>query len=205
MPQTGPDLVSAGYATSNPVTAFLNGTTQVAQPNLAARSNLYLTGLNGLVDSATGLTSGLGIAVPIPVVAGDTITKVSVLVGAATASSTPTHQWAALYSGITIPALMGQSTDTTTAAITASTLLSYTLATPQVITATNAPFGWVYAAFCTTATAVESVLRATVVANYAWYTNGPQSAASFTGAAATAPATMAAITNIANPPIVILT
>src|ERR1035441_7524276 len=102
-----------------------------AQANGPIRSNLELTQFFGgvQVDTASlgGTTTGVYVSTICPVDVGATYSTVSILVGA-TAASTPTHGYAALYSGtaVTAPPLMVQSTDQTTAAMAASARFDYT-------------------------------------------------------------------------------
>src|ERR1700752_3906930 len=114
------DLERGNYPINHPLSKIL-GSFNAVQSNIAIRSTLEYTGINDLTDQAASLVSGKLTYVPIPVQPGDVITKVSVLIGA-TAASTPTHSWAALYSGqLTTANLLGsQSTDGATAAMAAS-------------------------------------------------------------------------------------
>ena len=146
------DLVSSYYPLSQSLRGFLGAQGQSAQANLPVRSNLEWPVYSGaLVDTASlgGTTTGVFVAVPVPVDVGMEVTKISVLIGA-TAASTPTHGYAALYSGTTVtaPPLIAQTPDITTTAIAASARFDYSFAagTQQVITAAQAPYGFVYAA-----------------------------------------------------------
>ena len=87
------------------------------QVNIPVYSNRRILG-GDWTDAAASLVSGDLTVVPIPVDIGATITKISMFVGN-TAASTPTHSWAALYSGVltTAKPLGTQSTDGTTTAI----------------------------------------------------------------------------------------
>src|SRR5438876_2493513 len=78
-----------------------------------------------VTDNAIGATT-LITAMLVPVRPGDVITKASVCVGG-TAGATLTNKWFALYSNITIPALLGtqQATDTG-AAMAANTVYTGT-------------------------------------------------------------------------------
>lgn len=195
------DLLSGRYPQTNALNNILGLPSQAAQSNLPVRTNLEYTGINGLVDTAASLVSGVMTAVMIPVDVGMTVTKLSFLTGG-TGASTPTHSFAALYSGTTVaaPPLIGQSTDGTTAAIAASARFDFTLTAATTITAAQAPYGYVWAAFMVTASTVPSlVTQATGAAacQYAWFTNtaGGQTTASFgitsgSGITTTAPATL---------------
>src|SRR4051812_22154778 len=113
-------LVRGRYPLSNAINNVLGRPSNTVDSNRPARTNLEYTGIGGLLDTAASLVSGVMTAVAIPVDHGMDITTISVLTGA-TAASTPTHSFAALYSGTTVaaPPLIGQSTDGTTTAIAA--------------------------------------------------------------------------------------
>ena len=204
------DLVGGSYPLTYPFRKGLGLPANATQGNISPRSNLELPFLGNLADQAAALVSGVITLVAIPVEIGDEITKVSVLVGA-TAAATPTHQWAALYSGaLTTAALQGaQSADGTSTAISASGRLDFALATSVLVTATNAPYGYVYAAISVTAGTVPSLISATCAAagQYAWYADTPLFAAttgSAVGGAAPATLTLASGTASAKVPAVFL-
>src|SRR5437773_4023544 len=75
-------------------------------------------------DNAIGAT-GLITAMAIYLYNGDTVTSLSYCAGA-TAGGTITNQYAVLYSGATVPLVLGQSTSTGAAAIAANTVVTYT-------------------------------------------------------------------------------
>jgi hypothetical protein len=175
------DLVSGRYPQSNALQAFFGATAESSQANIPIRSNIEFPVYSGpLVDTASmgGPTTGVSVAVPVPVDVGATYSKVSVMIGA-TAASTPTHSFAALYSGtaVTSPPLIGQSTDITTTAIPASARFDWTLTTPATITAAQAPYGFVYVAVCVTATTTVPSAVTTpcgaAAAQYRWFTGTP--------------------------------
>lgn len=103
-------------------------------------------------DVAAALTTQVMTGVQIALQVGDVVTKIGVAIGH-TAAGTPTNQFVALYSAAATPALLGQSTDTLTAAIAADAVSEYTLATPQTITAT----GLYVVAYMVKATTVPSI------------------------------------------------
>jgi hypothetical protein len=148
----------------------------------------------------------------VPVEYGDIITKVNWIVGN-TAASTPTHQFSALYSGIaTTPALIGQSTDSTTTVVAAKTILTHTLTAPQLITPALAPNGYIYATLSFTGTAYPSlatVAAGTTNLTYQWFTTAPlfnQAAMSHGSAVGgTAPTTIASASVVTTTPVVFLT
>lgn len=169
------DLASARYPETNPLWSILGQPTNVSNPSYPARSNLEYLGINGLVDTAASLATGVMTAVAIPIDSGTVVSKISVLVGA-TAASTPTHSFAALYSGTNVaaPPLIGQSTDGTTTAIAASARFDFSLTTATTITPAQAPFGYIWAAICTVGTGQPSLLTVdtgAAAAQYQWFTN----------------------------------
>lgn len=209
-------LLRGKYATTNPLWSILGQPSNVVQPNQPVRTNLEYLGIGGLLDTAASLATGVMTCVAIPVDVGTTITKASVLVGA-TAASTPTHSFAALYSGTNVaaPPLIGQSTDGLTAAIVASTRFDFTLTSTQTITATQAPYGYIWAAISVTGTAVPSLITGpsnAAAAQYQWFTNtlaaGSATGFSITSGSAvagTAPATLIYASQKLVAPVVFLT
>ena len=192
----------------NPFFALAGQTTNVVNTSYPARTNLEW-GLGAVTNGAIAAT-GVGTFAAVPVDVGMTVSKVTVLVGG-TGASTPTHQFAALYAGLATgaPTLMAQSTDTTTAAIAASGALTYTLATPQVITAANAPYGFVYAELAVTSSTQPTVASVGIptAVGYQWFTNAPQWLAATAGSAlaGTAAATIASASAAAVAAIFFLT
>ena len=202
------DLVRGKYPVTDPFFSALGQTANATQTNIALRSNAKVIGINGLTDGAA-LTTQVATAVAVPVEVGDVITKVTVFVGA-TGAGTPTNSWAAVYSGVlTTPALLGQSTDGATAAIAASGAFVFTLASPLLITAANAPYGYVYVSVMVKATTPPTLASATIATAvaYQWYTNAPLKMGAVTHGSTlttTAPATIASPTAQAVTPIVVL-
>lgn len=203
------DLVSGRYPLTHPLSKLL-GSFNAVQGNIAYRSNLEWFGLPALADTATIVGSGVQVSVPVPVEAGDVIKTVGIVVGA-TAASTPTHQFGALYKGTgAAPALIGQSTDATTAAIAASAVYSFTLTTPYIVNPTDCPNGFIYASFGITGTAYPSVATAaTATATYyQWLTTMPVKGVNAmshgSAVGATAAATIATPTALATTPVVFL-
>ena len=203
------DLVRGRYHVTNPVWSYLGQPVNATQSDIAYRSNAAVTGLAGLADTAAALTTQVCTSVPVPVEYGDVITKISVVVGA-TAAGTPTNSFAALYSGIaTTPALLAQSTDITTTAIAASGVFTWTLASPIMVTPTNAPNGYLYASIMVKATTVPSLATVSVATavGYKFFTNSPLGMGALTHGSsltATAPTTIASSTAQAATPIVFL-
>lgn len=224
MPQTGPDLVSAGYPISNALQALLGGNGNVAQPNVPIKTNLSF-GLGVLIDGATSASAASGSvnAIAVPVVPGDVITKISFLVGATSAASANvTNQWAALYTGTgsapgttgAQPVLISSAASLSSVNVPASTRLDFTLATPQVITSAQAPFGFIYAAYSATiGSASPNVTTPSLVsmstasaAQYLYFAQSPFALfmTSNGGTGASVPANIGTATRAANPPVVLL-
>lgn len=129
-----------------------------------------------------------GVLIHLPV--GFVVTKIGFLVGA-TAGGTITNQWAALYSNAATPALMAQSTDTTSAAIAANALAEYTLATPQTITA-DGNYILAYMVKATTVPSIQCKVAPLASTNGAFVTGaGVLTGTSGAALTATAPATWA--------------
>ena len=204
------DVLSGRYPLTAAVWKGLGQPVNASQANLPYRTNLEFPWLGNLTDAAASFVSGKATLVPIPVEIGDVISNVTFLPGA-TAGSTLTHQWAAIYSGIlTTPAIQGaQSTDVTTATLTASTAVKLALATSVLVTAANAPYGFVYAAISLTGTVCSLISAACATgAQYAWFTDTPPffggTYSSALGATAPATVTLSSVTAIATPPAVFL-
>lgn len=209
------DLVSGRYGQLNPL-AQLIGISNASQSDIPARSNAEYLGFGSWTDGALAGT-GILCVVPVPVDPGTVVSYVSIIVGG-TGASTPTHQFAALYSGTNVaaPPLIGQSTDTTTAAIAASGALTYTLTTATAITPAQAPYGFIYAGVSITGSTIPTAAAVSVptAVGYQWFTSSTTpkgnaalglSLTSGSALGATAAATLASPTAKAVAPIVILT
>lgn len=201
------DLVRGRYPVTHSIAKLLGFAANATQGNVGVRSNLEWFGLANPTDGALAAT-GVGCAVPIPVEVGDTFTKISILAGA-TAEATGTHMFAALYSGIAVPALLAQSADNTgAAAVAASARFDYTLASPVTVTSANAPGGFIYASIAITAGTIPTaaVVSIPTAVGYQWYTSGPLFLSATHGSAlgATAAATIATPSAKAVAPIVFL-
>lgn len=218
MPQTGPDLVSAGYPISRPLLALLGGTGNIAQPNNPIRTNLDFN-IGGLKDVSFASPAGSVYSVAVPVLPGDVITKISFVCGATSqASANVTNLWAALYTGTgsapgttgAQPTLMGNSASTGgSVVINASSPMTLTLATPVTVTSIQAPYGYIYAAFSvtTSSSAVSFVsMTCACAAQNPWYPTSPFSLyMSSNGATgASVPTAIGTATRTADPPVVLL-
>lgn len=201
------DLVRGQYPLRNSATK-LTGAMNATQGNLAARSNLEWP-IGSLQDAAAALVTANMTLVAVPVEFGDVYTFVDVLVGA-TAAGTPTHSWAALYTGTaTTATLVGvQAVDGGSAAIAASTRKAFALGAPYEANPTDSPNGYIYVGIGVTATTVPSLVSGTAptATQQAYYTGQPKFAATIAAAGATAPATvtLASTSAIAVPPVVVL-
>lgn len=205
------DLTAGRYPLRNSLQAVLGLPSVGVQNNLPVRSNLEYMGLNDITDQSASLVTGKLIYVPVPVDEGTPISKISVLTGA-TSAETPTHSFAALYSGaLTTAKLLGeQSVDGKTAAIAASGRFDFTLGSKYIVQPGDAPYGYILAGVSVTATGhVPSLLAGAVAvaAQYAWFTDTPLFGAKIgTALAGAAPATLtlSEAEAIANPPLVFL-
>lgn len=160
-----------------------------------------------VIDCVIGATTLLTCS-KMAVYPGDTITKISVCSGA-TAGGTGTHNFFALYSDIAVPALLVQSVDTPIVTPAANTVITNTLATPFIVPAQTFSL-WV--CFLFTGGTVPTLIGRTANLNATGAaalntligsTNGISVTA--TGAAgATAPATMASLTQLAGQPYFLL-
>lgn len=199
------DIVSSKYPTTNALVGLFGNTTNVVNPSYPARSNLEYP-LGNISDGALAAT-GVATAVAVPWDVGQTVSKITIYVGA-TAASTPTHGFAAIYSGIAVPALIAQSADTLTAAIAASASFTYTLSTAQQISAAQCPNGFIYVDVSGTGTAVQSALSVgtPTAVGYQLTTNGPLFFAATHGSAlgGTAAATIASPSAKAVAPVVLV-
>lgn len=200
-------LVAGQYPPHAPLPKFTGQLMNVNQGNIPARSNLEWFGLGAVLNSAT-TTTGVNIAVACPVEVGDVITSVTWLTGA-TAAVTPTAQFSALYAGTgAAPALIGQSTDSTTGAWAASTAKTHTLTSPLRITQALAPTGFIYVNLALTAGTMPTLcsVACATAANYQWFATGPLGLSMTHGTAqgGTAAATIASPTAFATAPICFL-
>src|ERR1700722_14608331 len=126
------DLVSGLYPQRAALNSILGATGNTNVANTPVRSNLEYTGINGLVDTAASLVTGVMTVVAVPVdLSGPPISKVSVLQGA-TVCATPTNQWAAIYAGTNVaaPALLGTTADQLAVVATVNTRQDFSFATP---------------------------------------------------------------------------
>jgi len=171
------------------------------------RENFPIDQINA--DNAIGAT-GVITAMLVAVRPGDVITKATVVVGA-TAGATLTHKYFALYSNITVPALIGtQQADDTGAAMAANTAYTGTLGATFTVPAGTYSL-WV--AICITGTTPPTLIGKTTNVNataaaalntLAGGTRANGLCVTATGAASVAPATLASITQLAVQPYVLL-
>jgi hypothetical protein len=215
MPQTGPDLVGAGYPISNALTALLGGNSNATSPNVPVYSNLYFGGVSGgLTDVALAGTASVN-AVAVPIVPGAVISTMTFLVGGASAAS-PTFAQGMLFTGTgsapgttnAQPVLIGStgSAGNVVAASPSSARYTLTFGTPQTITSTQAPFGFIYAAFemlFSGGSATFISMTASASGQYPWYSTSPYTLYG-TSASVTGFATLGTTTRQPNPPVVLL-
>lgn len=149
-------LVHGKYPAFSPFNAVLGNLANEAQANIPARHNGEFLGWSTSTDGALA-GSGIACAVAVPVDPGTTITRISIIVGA-TAASTPTHAFAALYSGIATPALLANSADGLTAAIAASALFGWKLTTAYQVKPADVANGYLYAVVSITGTTVPTAM-----------------------------------------------
>jgi hypothetical protein len=99
-----------------------------AQPyrsNISRRATLLAAGITMTADTVY--------VVPVVCQQGDVISKITIGVKTAT-SSTPTHGWAALYTGLTTAdTLIGQSADNTSGFTSSGSAQTFTLSTPHLV------------------------------------------------------------------------
>jgi hypothetical protein len=191
----GVQVVGPVTTTKGADTLLNSDLAQLGLPSQSARANL------GRYEPLTDVTAALVTAnvtfTPVFVEKGDVVTNIIVKVGA-TAAGTPTHGFLALYSPA--GALLAQTADFTSTAQAANATIDAALTAPQ----TAAASGYFYVGIGFTATAVPSLLCRVFTAgtktipNLSW---GSVVYAQHTvGGAygATAPATIAGATGIAN-------
>jgi hypothetical protein len=200
-------LVKGQYPTNNPLQAIIGRPGTTAQANVPVRSNLEYLGLASAADGAALVTNKL-ICVAVPVDWGTTYSTVTFVAGAT--APTLTINYAAVYAGMgtaALSTLLAQSANAGATAPTVSVANSYTLATAQLATAANAPFGFWFVGLQQTGTANSaasvSVAAAIDVLQAAVFTHAPF-ALGFSVAAttATAPATLASPTTVALKPFI---
>ena len=200
-------LVRGGYPVNHAIRKFTGGLANASQANLAARSNQEWVGVAS-ADTAAIAASGTAVAVAVPVEIGDVVSRITVLVGA-TAAGTPTNAFAAVYSGIAVPALLSQSVSSGAGVVNASGAFTFVLATPVTATYASAPTGFLYVSLVFAATVTPSVATTLVAAavGYKAFPNSPLflAATHGTGLSTAAPATIATPTTISTVPVVYLT
>lgn len=217
------DLASGRFPQQSPWWNILGQPTNVLNASYPARTNLEYLGFGGQADTAASLVSGVMTVVAIPIEVGVTVSTISVLVGASGAS-TPTHSFAALYSGTNVaaPPLIAQTADGTTAAMAASTRFDFKFTgtstnAPQTITGTQCLFGFIWVAIAVTATTSVPSLATfggaiAGAAEYQWFTNtfaaGANTGVCISSGSAvggTAPSTLVYASQKATAPAVFLT
>lgn len=184
----GNDLNAGFYWQTNRMYSLLGQITNVVDTTKPAFTNLVPG--QPLIDGAVA-TTGIATSTPVPVDVGATITNVIFITGA-TAASSPTHSWAALYqgTGVTQPVFIAQVTDKGSAAIGSKTVFTYALSSATQITSTMAPHGFIYVSlmFASTVAQPSVVSYAAPTATQifgGWFTNSPRWTAATHGSALT--------------------
>ena len=197
-------LIRGRYHATNPAWSAVGQPTNASQSDIALRSNVDYLGYSNQVDQAAALVTTKSTFVPVPVEVGDTFSTITVISGA-TAASTPTHSQAYLLSGVlTTATLLGTTTDLTTTAVAANAKVQWTLTTAVTVTATNAPYGYIYVGIGFTGTTPFSIVGTAVsTADFSFvaaspFVNKPLFASTQSvGAGGTAPATVTLASNAA--------
>ncbi len=99
--------------------------------------------------NTAAISTGVMTSTAVYLTKGTLVTKLAFMSGTTAAAGPPAHAWAALYDTSATPALIGQSTDSTTLTWAARTLNAFTLATPYTVPTT----GVYYASLMVTTTA----------------------------------------------------
>lgn len=148
---SGADLVAARYPTTYPYAKAIGVPGQVGQANLTPRSNAEFPFLGTLADGALAATE-VGCVIAVPVEVGDTITKITLPVGA-TKGKKVEAGFAAVYQALNAKLeakeqpLLAQSKSAALAeTVEAEKPLVFTLETPVAISSAPAlaPYGFVY-------------------------------------------------------------
>jgi len=206
------DLISGHFPQSPAAWAFLGQPANAYQGNIPGRTNLEWPGCGPVIATGTLVATGVGAAVAVPVDPGTVISAVTMYV-TATAASTPTHSFAAIYAGTgAAPALIAQTPDLLTAAIAANAPFTFTFATPQLITQALAPKGFIYVSISVTGSTINTVATFSGPTIGAWGTMVPPSGAPLffsathgSALAGTAATTIASPSNVTACPLVTLT
>lgn len=104
------------------------------------------------VSNLAAIASGVMTSVLVYLEAGDVVTNLTFVSGL-TAAVLPTHWWFGLYSPAATPVLLAQTTDQTTTAWAADTVMTVPLTTPYTVATT----GLHYAAVMVTATTIPTL------------------------------------------------
>lgn len=202
------DLPSGKYGELSAQYSLLGAQTNAVNANVPARST-FEWGVMGMLADNAAAASGAFLYAAVPCDPGTVISNITIWVGN-TAASTPTHQAGALYSGLaSAPALLVKGTDTTTAAVAAGAAFTYTVS-PYLVKPADVPFGYLYAGFTMTATAVCTVAGAATAqasnVNIQYSTNQPFLAGTSGSALGGVPAaTLSLAASTLHVPVVVLT
>ncbi len=202
------DLVSGRYGALDPMWLAFGKPNNATQANVPARSNVWNQKLSGLEDGAIAATE-VGNLAAVPVQEGDSISKVTYLIGA-TPGKLVTAGFVALYEGKKTGKLLAQSTTKNFAEeIKAGEPFTFNLTKSVLITPETAPFGFIYVVNVLVSAEAMATMVSSPVAKatqYVWFTGSPEALSGTvgTGLGATAEATLGAVTSKANTPIVFL-
>ena len=176
------DVQGAAYAPSPPVMMNYGSTGTIAET-----CPRFLAG-----TSSTAGTSGTVYMAAVYLYAGQLVSNISITSGA-TAFTTPTNYFFALYSGLaSAPALLATSANQTTTAWAANTKKTLAMTTPYRIPTT----GWYYVAIMVTATTMGTLNGPAALTNTVEAGVAPiLFASSSTGQTTAMPATAAALTS----------
>ncbi len=207
------DLISGRYGSYEPMWLAFGRPNNATQSDIPARSNVYVQKLSTLSDGALAATE-VGCVIAVPVQEGDVITKATFFIGA-TAGVECEAGYTALYEGKKTGKLLAQSKSKKyTTQVEAGKVCAMELEKSVLITASNAPHGYVYVVLVfESPTGVAGVIPTMIssavpkACQAEWYSGGPEVlfGTAGTGLKATAEETLGAVTSKAAGPIVFLT
>jgi hypothetical protein len=150
--------------------------TNASNPSRPAATNISCFGYGAPLDSATAATKK-GVFAAVPVSEGDSISKVSLLIGA-TEGKTGVKSFVAIYSGTTAKTeakLLAQS-KVAEVAIKPKLIFTEELEKSILINSETAPNGYVFAGLIVEATTINTQVGTKVVAaaQKAWFPKGPE-------------------------------
>lgn len=165
------------------------------------RANLRRTQCGG---NLSALTTEVMLSTALFLRAGDVVTSLT-FHSATTAAGTPANYWFALYSSAATPALLAQTADQEDTAWAANTAKTLDLSAPVTISATGVYYASIMVKAATPPTLVGVAMHHANVSDGVITGDSVLSQTSGSSLAATAPATIATPTAVANVPLVIAT